>query len=380
MKFKYLAPLFILLIIVAISCRQGQDSQPLTQAQATPIIVVATPTPLSDQDMAPIDVEEQLIINLYRRINPSVVHVTARIISMDFFEGPMASEGTGSGFVVDAAGHVVTNNHVIEGADSIEITFSDETRVPAEVVGSDPLNDLAILMPERLPPGLSPLVLGSSEELRVGQRAIAIGNPFGLERTLTTGVISALGRPLQLSQDNYVFNVIQTDAAINPGNSGGPLLDSRGQVIGVNTAIRRDAEGIGFAVPADTLKRVLAALIEKGAYPHPWLGLLGYSVTPELAETLRLPTDRGVLVAQLYRDGPADQAGIQGAKEEVVIGNRRLLTGGDLIIAVNGQPIKDWISYLENLEMNVEAGDTVTVTVIRDGDEMTIEATSMAQP
>lgn len=182
---------------------------------------------------------------------------------------------------------------------------------------------------------------------------------------------------MQLWQDNYVFNVIQTDAAINPGNSGGPLLDSRGQVIGVNTAIRRDAEGIGFAVPADTLKRVLAALIEKGAYPHPWLGLLGYSVTPELAKTLGLPFDRGVLVTQLYRNGPADQAGIRGAKEEVVIGNRRLLVGGDLIIAVNGQPIKDWISYLE---MNVEGGDKVTVTVFRDGSEMIIQATSMAQP
>ena len=330
--------------------------------------------------MAPIDIEEQLITNLYQRISPAVVHVTARIIAMDFFFGPSASEGTGSGFVVDRSGHIVTNNHVIEGADSIEITFSDESRVPAEIVGTDPLNDLAILMPESLPPGTMPVELSTTADLRVGQRAIAIGNPFGLEQTLTTGVISALGRPLQLAEDNYVFNVIQTDAAINPGNSGGPLLDSRGQVIGVNTAIRREAEGIGFAVPVDTLKRVMAALIEKGSYPHPWLGILGYSVTFDLAEVLILPADQGVLVAQLYRNGPAAAAGIRGANQEIIIGNRRLLAGGDLITAVNGHPVKDWIDYLEYLEMNTEVGDTIAVTVIRGSMELEIETKIIAQP
>jgi S1-C subfamily serine protease len=299
---------------------------------------------------------------------------------MDFFFGPSASEGTGSGFVVDRSGHIVTNNHVIEGADSIEVTFSDESRVPAKIVGTDPLNDLAILMPESLPLGTMPVELGTTADLRVGQRAIAIGNPFGLEQTLTTGVISALGRPLQLTEDNYVFNVIQTDAAINPGNSGGPLLDSRGRVIGVNTAIRREAEGIGFAVPVDTLKRVMAALIEKGSYPHPWLGILGYSVTSDLAGVLNLPAKEGVLVAQLYRNGPAAVAGIQGASQEVIIGNRRLLTGGDLITAINGRPVKDWIDYLEYLEMNTEVGDTIAVTVIRGSMELEIEAKIIAQP
>ncbi len=299
---------------------------------------------------------------------------------MDFFFGPSASEGTGSGFVVDRSGHIVTNNHVIEGADSIEVTFSDESRVPVKIVGTDPLNDLAILMPESLPLGTMPVELGTTADLRVGQRAIAIGNPFGLEQTLTTGVISALGRPLQLTEDNYVFNVIQTAAAINPGNSGGPLLDSRGRVIGVNTAIRREAEGIGFAVPVDTLKRVMAALIEKGSYPHPWLGILGYSVTSDLAGVLNLPAKEGVLVAQLYRNGPAAVAGIQGASQEVIIGNRRLLTGGDLITAINGRPVKDWIDYLEYLEMNTEVGDTIAVTVIRGSMELEIEAKIIAQP
>ncbi len=367
-------------LLIGVGCSQLQEVTPTIQVEPTPIVVVATPTPLSDVDMAPIDIEEQLITNLYQRISPAVVHVTARIITMDFFFGPSASEGTGSGFVVDRSGHIVTNNHVIEGADSIEITFSDESRVPAEIVGTDPLNDLAILMPESLPPGTMPVELGTTADLQVGQRAIAIGNPFGLEQTLTTGVISALGRPLQLAEDNYVFNVIQTDAAINPGNSGGPLLDSRGQVIGVNTAIRREAEGIGFAVPVDTLKRVMAALIEKGSYPHPWLGILGYSVTSDLAEVLNLPADQGVLVAQLYRNGPAAAAGIRGANQEIIIGNRRLLAGGDLITAVNGHPVKDWIDYLEYLEMNTEVGDTITVTVIRGSMELEIETKIIAQP
>jgi S1-C subfamily serine protease len=304
-------------LLIGVGCSQLQEVTPTTQVEPTPIVVVATPTPLSDVDMAPIDIEEQLITNLYQRISPAVVHVTARIITMDFFFGPSASEGTGSGFVVDRSGHIVTNNHVIEGADSIEITFSDESRVPAEIVGTDPLNDLAILMPESLPPGTMPVELGTTADLRVGQRA---------------------------------------------------------------TAIRREAEGIGFAVPVDTLKRVMAALIEKGSYPHPWLGILGYSVTSDLAGVLNLPAKEGVLVAQLYRNGPAAVAGIQGASQEVIIGNRRLLTGGDLITAINGRPVKDWIDYLEYLEMNTEVGDTIAVTVIRGSMELEIEAKIIAQP
>ena len=369
-----------LLLFLAVGCSQLPEGTPTLQSSPTPVVVVATPTPLSEADMAPVDIEEQLIINLYERVSPAVVHITAQIITMDFFFGPSPSEGTGSGFVVDDAGHIVTNNHVIEGAASIEVTFSDETTVPAEVIGVDPFNDLALLMPAAVPPTVIPVELASSAELRVGQRAIAIGNPFGLEQTLTTGVISALGRPLQLEEGKFVFNVIQTDAAINPGNSGGPLLDSRGRVIGVNTAIRREAEGIGFAVPADTLKRVMAALIEKGAYPHPWLGLLGYSVTPNLAKALSLPVEEGVLIAQLFRDGPAVTAGIRGASGQTLMGNQRILIGGDIIVAVNGEPIDDWLSYLEFIELQTEVGDTVSLTLLRDGEEITIEVPAGAQP
>jgi 2-alkenal reductase len=373
-----------------VGCRLAKETPTVTSPpseapseatlQQTPVVIVATPTPLSEEALAPIDIEEQLITNLYQRVSPAVVHITARIYTMDFFRGPVPSEGTGSGFIVDDIGHIVTNNHVIEGAESIEVTFADESRVSARVIGADPLNDLAIILPEKLPSGFKPVTLGSSEEIRVGQRAIAIGNPFGLERTLTSGVISAVGRPLRVSEDNFIFNVIQTDAAINPGNSGGPLLDSRGQVIGVNTAIREDAEGIGFAVPVDTLKRVMSALIDKGEYPHPFLGVLGYSITPELADMLDLPTERGVLIAQLYQNGPADVAGIHGAEQEITIGNRRILTGGDIITAINGEAVRDWLGYLAFLELQTDVGDTVLLTILREGKEIAIEASLIAQP
>ncbi len=330
--------------------------------------------------MAPFDVEEELVTNLYERVGPSVVHITSRIVTMDFFFGPSASEGTGSGFVYNQDGLIVTNNHVIKDAESIEVKFSDDLTLPAHVVGTDPANDLAVLALDGDPPPVMPLALGNSEDLRVGQRAIAIGNPFGLDRTLTTGVVSALGRPLQTENDSFIYNVIQTDAAINPGNSGGPLLDSRGRVIGVNTAVRQNAEGIGFAIPVDIVKRVVPVLIEQGTYPHPWLGLLGYSITPGLAKGLDLSVEQGVLVAQLYREGPAAAAGVQGAQDQVIIGNRRVLVGGDIITAVNNTPITDWNNLTKYLELNTQVGETVTLSLLRDGQPLEMSLTLTAQP
>ena len=351
---------------------------------ATPIVLIATPTPLSDTDLAPIDIEEQLITNLYERVGPSVVHITARVVTMNFFFGPQPSEGTGSGFVFDELGHIVTNYHVVEGAESLEVAFSDSLQVPAQVVGTDPANDLAVIVVTDMPEGLTPLTLASAADLRVGQRAIAIGNPFGLDQTLTTGVISALGRPLQTDNDTYIYNVIQTDAAINPGNSGGPLLNSRGELMGVNTAIRQGAEGIGFAVPVDTVQRVVPSLIEDGVYPHPWLGLLGYSITPDLADTLQLPVTEGVLVAQLYRNSPAVASGIRGAQREVIVGNRRVLVGGDILTAVTlnatTTPIRNWQQLAELIELNTRVGDTLTFSLLRDGQPLELPLTLAAQP
>ncbi len=374
--------ILVLWILSGCVSLKRDNSQPtaVPQPTQTPVILIATPTPLSDVALAPIDIEEELVTNLYERAGPSVVHITSQVITMNFFFGPSASEGTGSGFVFDEAGHIVTNYHVIENAESIEVRFSNDVSLPAKVVGADPANDLAVLALEGTIPPIAPLELGDSADLRVGQRAIAIGNPFGLDRTLTTGVVSALGRPLQTDNNNFIYNVIQTDAAINPGNSGGPLLDSRGRVIGVNTAVRQNAEGIGFAIPADTIKRVVPALIENGVYPHPWLGLLGYSITPDLADALNLPVEEGVLVAQLYRDGPALDAGIKGAQDQVVIGNRRVLVGGDIITAVNGTPITDWNNLTKFLELNTEVGQTVVLSLLRDGQAMEISLTLAAQP
>jgi len=386
MKFIMRFVWIILLALFWLGCSQSPSNNPTTPsatpaATTTPIVIIATPTPLGEDVLEPIDVEEQLVTNLYERVGPSVVHITAQVITVDFFFGPMPKEGTGSGFIYDDQGHIVTNYHVIEGADSIEVKFSDKLEVPAQVVGIDPANDLAVLVVETVPQGIEPLPLGSSDDLRVGQRTIAIGNPFGLDRTLTTGVVSALGRPLQTERDNTViFDVIQTDAAINPGNSGGPLLNSRGQVIGINTAIRENAQGIGFAVPANTVKRIVPALIENGFYPHPWAGFLGYSITPDLANRLRLPVDQGILVAQLYRNGPAAMAGIRGASSELIVGNRRYLVGGDIITAVNQQPITGWNNLSEYLELNTNVGDVITLSLIREGEIFEAELTLMAQP
>lgn len=377
----------ILLFLTALSCQLATAvSTPMpaptfTPAPTqTPIIIIATPTPLGPEVLVPIDVEEELITNLYERVGPSVVHITARVVTMNFFFGPQSSEGTGSGFVFDKEGHIVTNYHVVEGAESLEVKFSDDTSVPAEVVGIDPPNDLAVLRVDLPPENLFPVELGDSAAVRVGQRAIAIGNPFGLDRTLTMGVVSALGRPLQTSSDNFIYEVIQTDAAINPGNSGGPLLNSRGQVIGVNTAIRQGAEGIGFAVPVDTVKRVAPVLIAEGRYPHPWLGFLGYSITPELARTVNLPVEQGILIAQLYRDGPAARAGVRGATQQVIVGNRRMFLGGDVLTAVNGTPIADWDALQEFLALQTQVGDVLTLTLLRNGETLELPITVTAQP
>jgi S1-C subfamily serine protease len=371
----------LLLLLLLAGCGAAVPQPTAAPAPtATPLIIVLTPTPLPHDFLAPIVAEEDLIANLYEQASPSVVHITTRVITMSFFFGPSASEGTGSGFVWDKEGHIVTNYHVIQNADSIEVKLADDEVVPALVVGIDPPNDLAVLKVDLPPDRLQPLALGESENLRVGQRAIAIGNPFGLDRTLTAGVVSALGRPLQIDRDTYIFNVIQTDAAINPGNSGGPLLNSRGEVIGVNTAVRQDAQGIGFAVPIDTVRRVVPVLIEQGRYPHPWLGLLGYSITPDLANALDLPVEQGVLVAQLYRDGPAVAAGIQGAQEQVIIGNRRVLIGGDIITAIDGVPVTNWNSLTEYLSLNSQAGDVVTLTLLRNGRELQVDLTLARQP
>jgi 2-alkenal reductase len=358
---------------------------------STPVVIVVTPTPLPEEIVVEADVEEQLIINLYARVSPSVVNINV-IGAVEGFSDPgvpgfperpfpeeFFQRGLGSGFVVDTDGHIVTNNHVVEGARRIQVRFSDDTEAEAEVVGTDPHTDLAVIKVDVPAAMLHPVELGESDTLRVGQRAIAIGNPFGFERTVTTGIISALGRVLRQISGFSLPNLIQTDAAINPGNSGGPLLDSRGKVIGVNTIIFTRSgfsSGVGLAIPVNTVKRVVPELIESGHFAHPRLGIRGYSINSELAEALELPVDRGVLVAEAIRDGPSVQAGLRGGKREVLVEGfiEPISAGGDIIIAINDTEMRsmdDLIAYLESTVV----GQEVELTIIRDGDKkrLTVE-------
>ncbi len=354
------------------------------QATQTPWVVTATPQPADTPQASDIANWENLYVALYEQSSSSVVHITTRTRVWSFFRGVDVQAGSGSGFIFDEQGHIVTNNHVVEGAEQVDVIFADGTTMPATVVGSDAYNDLTILRVEgQLPEGLRPLPLGDSQSLKVGMRVAAIGNPFGLDRTLTTGVISALGRTIERENEAALGEMIQTDAAINPGNSGGPLLNLRGEVIGVNSSIRSPSGGsvgIGFAVPVNTVKRVAPELIRKGRYEHPWLGFNAYEITPDLADFLKLPVNKGLLIAQLQASGPADLAGVRGASERLRTHFGTLLVGGDILIALDNQPIQtrdDMTIYLEN---HKRVGDIVQMTLVRDGREIVLEATLQSRP
>jgi S1-C subfamily serine protease len=325
-----------------------------------------------------IDLEEQLVTRVYEQVGPSVVHITGRAIQASPIQGIVPQEGTGSGFIFDKEGHIVTNFHVVQPAQSVQVALQNGVSVPARVVGEDSLNDLAVLQVEVPPEQLVPVSLGNSQNLRVGQRVIAIGNPFGLERTLTTGVVSALGRNLRIGEGRVLGQVIQTDAAINPGNSGGPLLDSRGRLIGVNTAIQSlngAAVGIGFAVPVATVKRVVPYLIVQGYYPHPWLGAEFYQIDPALSVRLELPVSQGLLVAKVIPGGPAARAGLRGPQRVVEAGGRRYGIGGDIVRAVDGRPLTGADELAVYLESEKQVGDLVVLSVMRDGSQLSIPIT-----
>ena len=333
----------------------------------TPVVIVLTPTPIPLEISSAADVEEQLVISVYAQASPGVVCITAP----DQF-----GECIGSGFIIDLEGHVVTNNHVAIADPDLLVTLADEHTVPARVVGADPGSDLAVLEIDVPAEALTVLPLGESSSLRVGQRAIAIGNPFGLERTVTTGVISSLGRTLRRDDSDFqIAELIQTDAAINPGNSGGPLLNSQGQVIGVNTAIRSLTgvnSGVGFAIPVDIVKRVVEELVSLGRYRHPWLGVTGASVTPEMIEIMELPVETGVLIFYVEPDSPASRAGLMGGDTEVIISGRPMREGGDILIAIDGLPVRNFDDLVNYLASYTSVGDTVTLTVLRDTVELDV--------
>jgi len=366
----------------------------LTVAASTPILIpTVTPTripaTLADDiayiDQAGLDIAERRVVDVYQRVAPSVVSITTQVLRRNFFFEVVPEEGAGSGFVLDTQGHILTNYHVIEGAQEIEVSFSDETVLSGTVVGVDPRNDIAVVRVDAPPELLLPVAFGGSAALKVGQRAIAIGNPFGqFGRTLTTGVISALNRSLEGSDGRTITGIIQTDAAINRGNSGGPLLDSSGRVIGITTAIFSPtgaSAGVGFAVPVDTVTRLLPDLLTLGRYRHPWLGVrYAYSITPRLAEILELPTTNGLLLVQLNEGGPLAEADISGAQREALLGGQRIYLGGDILLAVDGQAISSVDGLETFLEDNYRVGDTVTVSLLRDGQPIEVSIVLAEEP
>ncbi len=318
--------------------------------------------------------EEETNIRIYEEAGSSVVNIITTTISYDFFYNPVSATGSGSGVIVDGRGHIVTNYHVIEGARSLDVTLFDGSRHRAEVVGVDSGDDLAVIAINAPASKLKPISMGDSSSLRVGQKALAIGSPFGLEKTLTVGIVSSLGRTMRARNGRLMGGIIQTDAAINPGNSGGPLLDSRGRMIGLNTAIFSPVNGsigIGFAIPVDTVKKAVPSLIEKGYVSRPWLGIAGQTIDTYDAVSMGLRSG-GVLVADVFSGSPAYKAGIRGSTGTMRVGNIIIASGGDLITGINGKPV----SSMDELNQEIDGfkpGDTVSVRVLRGGRTLVIK-------
>jgi len=380
-----------LLLFAGIGCGLTDVTVPSTVSEpanlsptATAAPPVATLIPYESGDEAEaVNAFQSQVIAVYEVVSPSVVNITNRGYAYDMFMRAIPQEGTGSGFVYDVEGHIVTNYHVIENAEELLVTLADGQVYEAEVVGSDPSNDLAVIRIDAGADLPEPIALGDADQLRVGQFVLAIGNPFGLEQTLTTGVISALGRVIENSDGGFIGEAIQTDAAINPGNSGGPLLDLEGHLVGINSQIISPSgasAGIGFAVSASTARRVVPELIARGHYPHPWLGAQMLTLTPSTADVLReagmnVPVDTGLLVIETVKGSPADQAGIQGGSRVVRIGRYQIPLDGDIIVAVNGETVENMQELTVYLETQTAVGDTVELTIIRGGEEQPVQVT-----
>lgn len=353
----------------------------------TPAVIIATPEGG--------DYESTVLKNIYTQVNGSVVNITAlssgsalnALGEHRFSEEELWPAGGGSGFVWDAYGHIVTNQHVVEGSSQLQVTFSDGSVAVAEIIGSDVSSDLAVLQIDPEGYNLQPVRRGQMASVAVGMRVAAIGNPFGLAGTMTSGIVSALGRSIPAGNNFNIPAAIQTDAAINPGNSGGPLLNEQGEVIGVNAQIRSDVRansGVGFAIPIAILERVVPALITEGAYRHSYLGVRGATLSPICADDLRLDkTLRGAYISEVIRGTPAAKAGLRGGNERSQTNYVQLCPearGGDVVLAINDEPVSSFDDILAYLEYYTSPGDVVTLHLLRDGKTKEIKVTLAARP
>ena len=393
MKSIKFAMVVIIAALLISGCREFsifETPVPITPVSLGPVTptAVVPPTPLPDQIVVSADAVEILLENIYERTNPGVVN-----IDVSGGTGSSLTEfGSGSGFVIDTQGHIVTNNHVVDGADEIDVTFADGSVAVAKVIGTDAYSDLAVIRVDVSADHLTPLALGDSDAVKVGQRVIAIGNPFGLVGTMTVGIVSGKGRtlPADTTSGNNNFSnpdIIQTDAAINPGNSGGPLLNSKGEVIGVNAAIRTDGtnranSGVGFAIPSNTVKRVSQQLMTDGRVSYPYLGVSvdNHFTTAELASALKLPVDKGVLISSVVENGPAEKAGLRGGTKQMTVRGIPVVAGGDIITAIDGDPITSFDQMIAYLTSKKQVGQEVTVTIIRGTETLQVPLTLADRP
>jgi S1-C subfamily serine protease len=366
---KVLRPLLLAAILVAafyMLTTHGRNSDPSWITRPSHIeLTEASNSPDYDR-------EEQENISVYKKALPAVVNITSTAVAYDIFYGAVPQRGMGSGFVIDSEGHILTNYHVIESARQVEVTTSDKKKYKAQIIGVDPPHDLAVIqIPSKSVPQAE---IGDSKNLIVGQKVFAIGNPFGLSGTMTRGIISSI-RSLR-GERGFIDEAIQTDAAINPGNSGGPLLNSRGQVIGINSMILtggvEQSAGIGFAIPINTAKAVLDDLVHLGRARYPSLGVRTLPIGPQLADDLGLAADSGLLVVQVVEGSAADRAGLRAGSERAYIGNTPINLGGDLIVAVDGEALTDQ-QELSHVMQKHRAGDTVTVTIYRGKKKMDVK-------
>ena len=326
--------------------------------------------------------DEKNNIAVYEKVADGVVNVTSTAVQMDFFFNAFPTQGSGSGSIIDTKGHILTNHHVVANAQKLEVTLADGSKWPAKLIGSDPDNDLAVIKIEAPREKMRVISMGDSKSLKIGQKVLAIGNPFGLQRTLTTGIISSLGRTIRSEVGTLIEDVIQTDAAINPGNSGGPLLSSDGEIVGINSAIispTGGSVGIGFAIPVNTAKRVVPELIAKGYVTYPYIGATVQSLIPEMAKYLKLKIERGAMILEVVKGGPADKAGLKGGNQKIQVGNMIVMVGGDIVVKADQKDVKtndELIHYIREKK----PGDTVLLKVFRKDSFIDVKVTLGERP